>query len=143
MLKKIIRTYNELIQIPTYEERLEYLSLKGKVGEDTFGFDRWINQMFYNSYEWRNFRKQIIVRDLGHDLAMLDDEYEIAGIIIVHHMNPIDIRDIVDMTDYVMNPNYLVATSKITHEAIHYGKTKVNPFVVVERRPGDTCPWKN
>lgn len=142
-MKKIIRSYNELIQIPTFEERLEYLMIKGKVGEETFGFDRWINQMFYHSNDWKLFRRDMIVRDLGHDLAMLDDSYEIVGTIIMHHMNPIDVNDIVDLSDYVMNPNFVVATSLNTHNAIHYGIEVLKPLIPVERRPGDTCPWKN
>lgn len=141
-MKKIIRTYNELIRISSFEERLEYLMLHGIVGSDTFGFDRWVNQMFYKSGDWRSFRKDIIVRDLGHDLAMKDDEYEIEGNIIVHHMNPIDINDIVDLSDYVMNPNYVVATSLNTHNIIHYGFAVPKNKIVFDRKPGDTCPWK-
>lgn len=141
MTTKIIRTYNELIQIPTFEERLLYLQIKGKVGEETFGFDRWINQMFYRSVEWKQFREKIIVRDLGHDLAMEDDEYEIQSGILIHHMNPIDITDIINLSDYVMNPNYVVTTCLKTHNAIHYGSC-INPYTLQTRKPNDTCPWK-
>lgn len=141
-MKTTIHTYDELIQFPTFEERLEYLSLKGIVGEETFGFDRYINQMFLHSQEWKNLRRKIIVRDLGRDLGMPGDEYEINGIIIVHHMNPLEVKDIVDMTEYVMNPNYLITTSHQTHNAIHYGFSIRDPFTLIERKPRDTCPWR-
>ena len=133
-----IRTYNELRQLKTFDERYEYLRLNGKVSDLTFGFDRYLNQMFYKSYAWKNTRRDIIVRDLGCDLGM--EGYEIYKSIIIHHMNPICVDDILDNTDYLLNPNYLITTCLNTHNAIHYGKR--SPNIIVERSRGDTCPWK-
>ncbi len=118
MMTKTIRTYSELIQLPTFEERLEYLRLHGKVGADTFGFDRYLNQLFYTSIEWRHLRDSIIVRDNGCDLAI--PEFEIVGKIYIHHLNPLTKDDIINKTDYLLNPEYLVCTSFDTHQLIHY-----------------------
>ena len=133
-----IRTYNELRHLQTFDERFDYLKLNGRVGDLTFGFDRYINQMFYKSQEWSNTRSDIIVRDLGCDLGL--EGYEIYKGIIIHHMNPISKDDIVNNIDYVLNPDYLICTCLRTHNGIHYGKT--NPNIITERRRGDTCPWK-
>ena len=119
MTKKIIKSYSELIRIPTFEERFEYLSLDGKVGEDTFGYDRWLNQVFYSSKEWRDFRRDIIIRDNGCDLGV--EGYEIFGKIIVHHMNPITLDDIMHDRDWIFDPEFLITTVHNTHNAIHYG----------------------
>lgn len=135
------KTYNELILLPTFEERYEYLKLDGHVGEDTFGFDRYLNQAFYRSTEWKRIRRWIIVRDNGCDLAHPDRE--IVGPIYIHHINPISMKDLTDQTDYLRDPENLVCVSYNTHQAIHYGSTELlTPTELVERRPNDTCPWK-
>lgn len=134
----IKRTYKELIMLKTFDDRYNYLKLNGKVADITFGFDRYLNQVFYNSKEWLKIRNDIIVRDLGCDLGL--DGYEIYKGIIVHHMNPISIDDIKDRTDYLLNPNYLICTCLRTHNAIHYGTR--SPNIITERYRGDTCPWK-
>lgn len=134
----VIRTYNELIQFRTFDERYDYLKLNGRVADLTFGFDRYINQVFYKSPIWLKRRDDIIVRDLGCDLGL--EGYEIYKTIIIHHMNPICVEDIKDRTDYLLNPNYLITTCLNTHNAIHYGKQ--SPNMITERRRGDTCPWK-
>ena len=135
----IIRTYDELMNIKTFDERFEYLRLNGKVSDLTFGFDRYLNQQFYNSDIWLHTRDDIIVRDLGCDLGLKG--YEIHNKILIHHMNPIKIEDIRDRTDYLLNPNYLICTCLKTHNAIHYGKS--SPNIITERSRGDTCPWKH
>lgn len=135
------KTYSELILLPTFEERYEYLKLDGHVGEDTFGFDRYLNQAFYRSTEWKRIRRWIIVRDNGCDLAHPDRE--IVGPIYIHHINPISMKDLTDQTDYLRDPENLVCVSYNTHQAIHYGSTELlTPTELVERRPNDTCPWK-
>ena len=134
------RCYTELIQIPTFEERYEYLRLGGRVGEDTFGFDRYLNQKFYQSPEWKRVRRDVIIRDEGRDLAMKG--YELYGNIFVHHMNPITSKDLLDVADWIMNPEFLVCVSKRTHDAIHYGDKSLLPQLPVERTPSDMCPWK-
>lgn len=133
-----IRTYNELMQFRTFDERYEYLKLNGRVSDLTFGFDRYLNQKFYKSPIWLRRRDEIIVRDLGCDLGLYG--YEIYKTILIHHMNPICVEDIKDRTDYLLNPNYLITTCLNTHNAIHYGKQ--SPNIITERRRGDTCPWK-
>lgn len=139
--KHYIRTYTELITLNTWEERFEYLKLSGVVGEDTFGFDRYLNQRFYKSREWREIRNKIIARDLGCDLGIPGCEI-MYDKILIHHMNPIVPSDIVDATEYLLNPNYLITVSIDTHNAIHYGKEK-KPRVYEERHANDTCPWKH
>lgn len=136
-----IRTYSELITIPTFEERYKYLKIGGKVGEETFGFERYLNQEFYKSHEWQSIRRQVIVRDLGCDLGIKDRE--IHGKIIVHHMNPITIDDIIEASDFLLNPEYLICTLKSTHDAIHYGDESLLIKAPVERTKNDTCPWKH
>lgn len=139
----MIRTYSELITIPTFEERYEYLRIGGAVGDDTFGFDRWINQDFYTSNEWRKFRRKIIARDLGCDLACQERPFLTGEKVVIHHMNPINKRDIIDSTDFLMDSEYVIATSDTTHRAIHYGdRTLLKQFKLNERKPNDTCPWR-
>lgn len=135
----MVRTYTELSKIPTFMERFKYLSLKGKVGEETFGLDRFINQMLYNSYEWRRLRNEIIVRDNGCDLGI--DGREIHERVLIHHMNPITIRDIQNRSDFLMNPEYLICTCKRTHDAIHFSNEEILYEDPIIRKPGDTCPW--
>ena len=139
-MKSTIRTYHELIQLPTFEERFRYLKLSGAVGEETFGWERWINQRFYSSPEWRSLRNQIIIRDNGCDLGMAD--YEIHGRIFIHHLTPIQPGDIADRADLLMSPDNLICVSHNTHNAIHYGDEDLLPKAPVERTPNDTCPWR-
>lgn len=136
-----IKTYSELILLPTFEERFKYLQLNGRVGDDTFGFDRYINQKFYRSVEWKRIRDYIIIRDNGCDLAL--DGYEIHGRILIHHMNPITISDIKFSTEYLMNPDYLICVTHNTHNAIHYGDEKQIITGPIVRTKNDTCPWKH
>ena len=136
-----IRTYSELIQLPTLEERFDYLRLDGVVGKDTFGFDRYLNQQFYRSGEWKRIRNQVIVRDNGCDLGI--DDYEIHGRILIHHMNPISIEDLQHMSDLLMNPEYLICVSHRTHNAIHYGDERLIVTAPIERTQNDTCPWRH
>lgn len=138
----MIRTFNELRSLKTFEERFDYLQLHGKVGLDTFGFDRIFNQMFYRSKEWKRMRDEIIIRDLGRDLGIEGREI-LYGKIIIHHMNPISIKDIEESTEFLLNPNYLITTTPNTHRAIHYGDKSLLALDPVERRPNDTCPWKH
>ena len=136
-----IRTYSELIKLLTYEERYKYLQLKGTVGEETFGFDRYWNQNFYRSQEWKRIRDYVIIRDNGCDLGM--EDRVIQGKIIIHHMNPISSRDIQNVSDYLMNPEYLICTTHQTHNAIHYGDENLLMTNPIERTANDTCPWKH
>lgn len=135
-----IRSYSELITLPTFEERFKYLQLKGEVGKDTFGFDRYINQNFYRSREWKRIRDKVILRDNGCDLGV--EGYEIHGRILIHHMNPITIADIESMSEYLLNPEYLISTVHNTHNAIHYGDESLLCTGPIERTKNDTCPWK-
>ena len=137
---KMIRTYSELITFPTFEERYRYLRLEGKVGEDTFGFDRWLNQSFYKDPEWRAIRDKIIIRDNGCDLGI--PGREICSRIIVHHMNPITKDDILSRSAFLLNPEYLICTVKNTHDAIHYGDEGLLIKAPIERTKNDTCPWR-
>lgn len=134
----MIRTYNELLNLNSFDERYEYLKLNGQVSGITFGFDRYLNQMFYKSPIWLKVRNEIIIRDLGCDLGL--DGYEIHSKIIIHHMNPISVDDILQNTNYLADPNYLICTSLNTHNAIHYGNR--SPNIIKERHSGDTCPWR-
>lgn len=138
-MSKILRTYTELIKFPTFEERLEYLKLDGFIGVDTFGFDRYLNQNFYRSKEWKKIRDEIIIRDKAWDLGI--EDYDIGGPVFIHHMNPIQPVDIIDYTDFLTNPEYLICVSRNTHDAIHYGTEIVNRDPII-RYPGDTCPWR-
>ena len=140
MKKTIIRTYSELITLPTFEDRYSYLQLNGAVGKDTFGFDRYINQQFYRSKEWQRIRDEVIIRDNACDLGM--EGYEIHGRIYVHHMNPIMVRDIQSNSDYLMNPEFLICTTHRTHNAIHYGDENLLARAPIERTKNDTCPWR-
>lgn len=135
-----IKTYSELITLPTFEERYRYLRLGGKVGEETFGFDRYINQTFYKSKEWLAVRDYVIVRDNGCDLGI--EGREINGRILIHHMNPIRVSDVVNKTEFLLNPEYLITTVKNTHDAIHYGDESLLITMPVERSRNDTCPWR-
>ena len=138
----MIRTYRELIALPTFEERFRYLKLNGSVGEDTFGFDRYINQQFYNSLEWRRLRDEIIVRENGCDLGLTG--YDIGGRVLIHHMNPVTVRDIQERSQYLMNPEYLICVSHDTHNAIHYGdENQSRNKLPIERTKNDTCPWRH
>lgn len=134
------RSYHELITIPQYLERFEYLKLNGSVGKETFGYDRYLNQILYRSDEWKKFRRQIIQRDLGRDMAHSD--HEIMGRVLVHHINPITVQDIVDRNFKVFDPDNVVLVSHITHEAIHYGDDSLLIKDPVIRKPNDTCPWR-
>ena len=138
-MMRTIRNYQELSLLNTFEERFEYLRLSNKVGEETFGFDRWLNQVFYKSGEWRRLRDEVIVRDMGCDLGHQD--YPIAGRVIIHHMNPVYLEDILDRSELLLNPDYLICTSHNTHNAIHYGDKNLLPTGLVERKPGDTKLW--
>ena len=140
-----IRTYSELITIPTFIERYRYLRLGGKVGEETFGFDRYMNQQFYKSDEWLRIRDYVILRDTGRNDYCQDlgvDGYDIRGRILIHHMNPITVDDIIHRSDFLLNPEYLICTTKNTHDAIHYGNEDILIQAPVERRKNDTCPWR-
>ena len=138
----ITRTYSELITLPTFEERYNYLRLRGKVGEDTFGFDRYLNQKFYKTKEWLSARDYVIMRDFGCDLGIQDREIPAGVRIIVHHMNPITIEDIVRKSDLIIDPEFLITTVDNTHQAIHYGDEHLLMHGPIERSLHDTCPWK-
>lgn len=135
-----IRTYSELICLPTFEERYRYLRLEGKVGEDTFGFDRYLNQILYRTPRWRASRDKVILRDNGCDLGV--EGFEIYGKILVHHMNPVTIDDVLSDRDFIYDPEYLISTTHNTHNAIHYGDERLLMTGPIERTPNDTCPWK-
>lgn len=136
-----IRTYSELITIPTFEERFEYLQLKGSVGKDTFGYDRYLNQVLYRSPEWKRLRNQIIIRDDGCDLAC--DGYDIYGKVLIHHMNPITVEDVLARSRKVFDPDNLVCVSHNTHNAIHYGDVDLLVTGPIIRTKNDTCPWRH
>lgn len=143
-MNQSIRTYTELIQFPTFLERYRYLKLKGVVGEQTFGWERYINQKFYTSYEWRRFRQDIIVRDQGCDLGVPGHEYVGDELVFIHHMNVINVKDIIDQTEFLMNPEYVISCRFVTHNAIHYGdELLLLPYEPIVRQPNDTCPWKS
>lgn len=135
----MIRRYSELRHIPTFEERFDYLKLNGSVGRETFGFDRYINQRFYTSKEWRDIRHYVIARDLGLDLG--SEGYEINSRILIHHMNPIVVDDILHKNDDILDPEFLITTCHNTHNAIHYGDSNLLPKPLVERSRGDTKLW--
>lgn len=143
MSQKIIRTYSELIKIPTFIERYEYLRIGGKVGEETFGFDRYLNQMFYGTDEWRSIRNHVITRDNGCDLAMPGREIPDGVAVLIHHMNPITIDDILKRSDFLLNPEYLICTILNTHNAIHYGNSELLYQEPIIRTKFDTCPWRH
>jgi hypothetical protein len=135
------KRYSELKLLPTFQERLDYLKLKGSVGLDTFGFDRYLNQTFYRSPEWKRLRDEIIIRDEGCDLGV--PGYEIFDRIYIHHMNPISQSDLMDRNPDIMNPEFLICVSHRTHNAIHYGTEDILPMEPIIRTRNDTCPWKH
>lgn len=137
----MIRTYSELINLPTYEERFKYLSLKGEIGKVTFGYDRYLNQILYNSPEWRRFRRDIIVRDKGCDLAC--EGYEIYSRALIHHINPITVEDIINRHSSVFDPENVITTIHNTHNAIHYGDESLLMTAPIKRSRNDTCPWRH
>lgn len=141
MVMKMIRTYAELSTLKTFRERYEYLRLDGTVGEETFGFDRYLNQIFYKSKEWEQVRNKVIIRDNGCDLGI--DGYEIRGKILIHHMNPITSADVVKRSDILLNPDYLITTVLSTHNAIHYGDDSLLITMPTARARNDTCPWRH
>lgn len=138
-----IRTYSKLITIPTFIERYRYLKLGDRVGEETFGFDRYLNQQFYRSKEWRDIRNYVITRDRGCDLAVADREIPKGCRVLIHHINPIRAKDIIHSSDFLLNPEYLITTTNLTHDAIHFGDENLlieDSFT--ERHINDTCPWR-
>lgn len=134
-----IRTYSELMRQDTFEDRYRYLALRGGVGDSTFGFDRYINQQFYTSREWRDVRRHIILRDNGCDLGF--DGYEIHNRLYIHHLNPMSVDEIVEGDPRILDPEFLITTTHRTHNAIHYGDERLLPQPLVDRRPGDTKLW--
>lgn len=135
-----MRTYSELCELKTFKERYEYLRIGGKVGDETFGFERYLNQIFYKSPEWQAVRREVILRDNGCDLGI--DGYDIRGCIVIHHMNPIRSADITKRSDILLNPEYLITTVQSTHNAIHYGDSSLLYVGMTDRQPNDTCPWR-
>ncbi len=141
IMTKSIKSYSELVLLPTFEERYKYLRLNGSVGKDTFGFDRYINQRFYRSREWKRVRDTVIIRDNGCDLGI--EGNDIFGKIIIHHMNPILPEDFQDEIGMILDPEYLICVSHRTHNAIHYSDEKLLDTAPPERRKHDTCPWRH
>jgi len=133
------KSYSELKKLRDFEERFEYLMLNGQVGRATFGFDRYINQKFYASYEWKNIRNQVISRDNGCDLGI--PGYEIHGSLLIHHMNPMEADNIIHREGWIIDPEYLITTTSNTHNAIHYGNRSLLPRIVTARSPNDTKLW--
>lgn len=140
-MKTMNRTYSELTTFDTFEERFEYLKLEGRVGRETFGYDRYLNQLLYKDKEWLRTRRDIIIRDNGCDLGI--PGRQIHGKVLVHHIDPITVEDILNRHPKVFDPDNLICTSLLTHNAIHYSDESILPLDPVERRPNDTCPWKN
>lgn len=136
----MIRTYSKLIRLPTFLDRFRYLKLGGQVGVETFGYDRYLNQTLYRTSEWKRFRRDIIIRDNGCDLAC--EGYEIIGKIIVHHINPISVEDVIKRDAKVFDPENVISTVLNTHNAIHYGDEGLLITEPIERKPNDTCPWR-
>lgn len=134
------RTYSELIQLPTFLERYRYLRLEGRVGADTFGYDRYLNQILYRSPEWKRFRRDIIIRDNGCDLAC--EGYEIVGKVLIHHINPITVDDVLNRHPKIFDPENVISTVLNTHNAIHYGDESLLITEPIIRTKNDTCPWK-
>lgn len=137
-----IRTYSELNKLKNFKDRYNYLKLGDKVGEETFGFDRYLNQMFYRSDEWKRIRDYVITRDCGSDLGCKDRQI-IDQKILIHHMNPIRKEDLLSRSDILLNPEYLITTTKRTHDAIHYGDDSLLFEEPIERSMNDTCPWRH
>lgn len=140
-MRTLIRTYSELSRLSSFEERFEYLKLNSSVARETFGVERYLNQVFYKSDEWLSIRNKVITRDSGCDLGMPDREI-LGSSIIVHHMNVLTIEDIINKTDFLLNPEYLISTSHSTHNAIHYGNSDSLKNYILDRKPNDMCPWK-
>lgn len=140
-MRTLIRTYSELSRLSSFEERFEYLKLNNSVARETFGVERYLNQVFYKSDEWLSIRNKVITRDSGCDLGILDREI-LGSSIIVHHMNVLTIEDIINKTDFLLNPEYLISTSHSTHNAIHYGNSDSLKNFILDRKPNDMCPWK-
>ncbi len=136
----IIKTYSEMITLPTFLERYRYLKLGGRVGVETFGYDRYLNQILYRTAEWKRFRRDIILRDNGCDLGC--EGYEILDKILVHHVNPITVEDVLRNDPKIFDPENAISTRLMTHNAIHYGDENLLPIEQIERTPNDTCPWK-
>ena len=136
----LTKSYRNLILLPTLKERYEYLKLTGTIGESTFGFDRYLNQRFYQSVEWRRFRSRVIARDEGNDMGL--DGYPIQGKVIIHHINPLSVKDFEEHTDLLFDMENVICVSPMTHEAIHYGDSTLLPRDPIERRPNDTIPWR-
>lgn len=136
----IIKTYSELITIPTFEERFDYLKLDGVVGQSTFGYDRYLNQVLYNSHEWRKFRRDMIIRDQGRDLAC--EGFDLMNLIVAHHINPITVEDVINRHPKVFDPENIICCSDRTHRALHYGDKSLLLIAPIVRLPNDTCPWK-
>lgn len=139
-MKMSIKTYSELITLPTFEERYRYLRIRGYVGKETFGHDRYLNQILYTSSEWKSFRRKIILRDDGLDLGC--EGFNIFGRILVHHINPITVEDVLNRSFKVFDPDNVICCSHNTHQAIHYGDESLLPLLPPERKPNDTCPWR-
>lgn len=135
-----IKTYSELIKLPTFIDRYRYLRLDGRVGKDTFGFDRYMNQVFYRSQRWKTVRDHVIIRDNGCDLGI--EGHDIHGRILIHHMNPISMEDIENESEFLLDPEFLISTIHNTHNAIHYGDESLLITTPVERHKNDTCPWR-
>ena len=142
MRQKNIRTYTELSKLKTFKQRFEYLKLDGKIGEETFGYDRYINQRFYKDPEYRAIRDYVIVRDNGCDMGVEGYDYIEGEKIIIHHMNPITVEDIVNRSEFALDPEYMVSVRHLTHNAIHYGDESLLIQEPIERRKNDTCPWR-
>lgn len=142
MTQELIRSYSELSKLKTFRERYEYLRLRGDVGVQTFGRDRYLNQIFYHRTDWKNFRRQIILRDNGCDLGVPGYEFGPKQMVIIHHMNPIRVEEIQNNPEMLMDPEYVISVSLDTHNAIHYGKELVAPTEFIERQPNDTIPWR-
>lgn len=140
--KEPIRTYSELIKLKTFRERYEYLRLRGEVGAQTFGRDRYLNQIFYHRADWKRFRQQILLRDNGCDLGVPGYEFGAKQTVIIHHMNPIQVEEILEKPELLMDPETVISVSLDTHNAIHYGKELVAPTEFIERQPNDTIPWR-
>ena len=139
-MSTLIKTYSELIQLPTFLDRYRYLQIGGRVGEETFGYDRYLNQILYRTPEWKRFRNEIIIRDNGCDLAC--EDYEIVGRILIHHINPITVNDVLRRDPMIFDPENVIVTSHNTHNAIHYGDESLLISEPIVRTKFDTCPWR-
>ena len=137
----MIRTYTELSRMQSFGDRFRYLMLCGAVSQETFGFDRYLNQKFYSSPEWKRIRRDVIIRDNGCDLGV--EGYDIYGTILIHHINPITLEDIKRESEFLLDPEYLITTTHNTHNAIHYGDASLLPETPIKRSRNDTCPWRH